>query len=248
MAKKSLPLQLKKKKKKRFGSGAECREKATQLKVSPYKSKNTTEALHIGLTVTESHPSHDEPSQWLTIEGIILNDKSCDDLMKDSGWLSDAHIDAAQRLLLKETGIGGLNDIVLMTHFKKSKVNVAKKDSPVVQCHNIGGHWVVSSSKHGTVIVYESLSTGLNNVLAAQLRHLYHVYCNNGSLTVTVILQQLQRGFSHCGLYCIANATALAKGTDPTTVTWDHEHTLLNASKIIKWQCFPIKSVVRLNN
>ena len=50
-------------------------------------------------------------------------------LLNPSGWLTDEHVDAAERLLKSERdGIGGLNDIVAMTHFdKKTKVDLATK-------------------------------------------------------------------------------------------------------------------------
>ena len=108
-----------------------------------------------------------------------------------------------------------------MTHFKETKVALATKNGQAIQCHNIGRHWVVSTSKDGKVTVYDTLSTGLNNVLAKQLAHLYRVCTNNRSLAVTVILQQLQKGMNDCGLFSIANATSLLHGIDPASLIWD---------------------------
>ena len=73
----------------------------------------------------------------------------------------------------------------------------------------------------GKITVYERLSTGWNDMLLPQVVSLYSAYYDNGHLTVTVILQQLQKGSSDCGLFCIANATALAFGIDPVSGSWE---------------------------
>ena len=142
--------------------------------------------------------------------------------MNEKEWLSDEHVDAAQPLLKSENpGVGGLNDIVVTTHFKKTRVDLATADGRTIQCHNIGGHWVVSTSVHGSVTVYESLYTELNKTLQQQLAYLHQNVCVEGQLTVTVVLQQLQKALCDCGLFCPANTTALAQGGNPTYVTWD---------------------------
>jgi hypothetical protein len=150
-------------------------------------------------TLKNYEQSNAKAQPWLTVQGINLTE----------------HVDAAQRLLKSENpGVGGLNDIVVMTHLKKTRVNFATADGRTIQCHNIGGHWVVLTSVHGRVTVYESLYTGLNKMLLQQLAHLYQNVCVEGQLTVTVVLQQLQKGLSDCCLFCLANATALAKGVN----------------------------------
>ena len=69
--------------------------------------------------------------------------------------------------------------------------------------------------------MYVSLSTALNASLKNQLIHLYKVLCNeDGSLEVTVVLKQHQKGASDCGLYSIANAVALTLGIHPCAVIW----------------------------
>ena len=57
---------------------------------------------------------------------------------------------------------------------------------------------MVSTSVHGRVTVYESLYTGLNKTLLQLLAHLYQNVCVEGQFTVTVVLQQLQKGLSDC--------------------------------------------------
>lgn len=103
----------------------------------------------------------------------------------------------------------GLNTVTAMTHYRR--VTIDPELNQTIQCHNIGGHWVTSSTITGKIIVYESLSTGLNDALKRQLVHLYkHLAKDDGQFEVTVILQQLQNGGCDCGLFCIANAVALS--------------------------------------
>ena len=109
-----------------------------------------------------------------------------------------------------------------MTHH--SKFALPHQQNQTIQCHNIGGHWVTSSSTTGKVIVYDTLSTGLNASLKHQLVNLYQGLCNeDGSLDITVILQQWQKGSSDCGLFSIANAAALAYEIDPCTISWSQD-------------------------
>ena len=102
------------------------------------KNKNSEKKQRIDLT---SLPDEKETSHWLNIEGITLT-KSMQEILKSpAGWLGDDHMDAAQQLLkpmVYSAEIGGLNDIVAMTHFEKTKVSEATKDCPAIQCHNIG--------------------------------------------------------------------------------------------------------------
>ena len=224
----SLCLRGKKVKKKRYGIGADKREKASNLTILSNGSikrteKETKKPCTIDLTNIENIDKlEDKTPHWLTVECINLTSKSQAVLINHDSWLGDDHMDAAQRLLKKQNpAIGGLNDIVLMTYFQRGKLKIATNAGLTIQCYNIGGHWVVSSSSKGCVTVYESLSTGLNKTLLQQLAHLYQLLCAEGQLTITVVLQQLQKGSSDCGLFCIANATALAHGINPTSVTWD---------------------------
>ena len=241
--KRSLTLHLKRKQKKRYGVGAESLKKATNLTISAngsLKNKNSEKKQRIDLTSLQNEK--ETTSHWLNIEGITLTKSVQEILNSPAGWLGDDHVDAAQRLLksmVNSAEIGGLNDIVAMTHFEKTKVNEATKDYPAIQCHNIGCHWVVSTSMQGKITVYESLTTGLNDTLLQQLVRLYSAYCDNDHLTVTVFMEQLQKGSSDCGLFCIANATALAFGIDPVSVSWEQSKMRAHLA-----QCFEKKKML----
>ena len=65
------------------------------------------------------------------------------------------------------------------------------------------------------------MTTSLNDSLKRQLVCLYkHLCSDDGSLNISVILQQRQKGSADCGLFSSANAVALANGIDPCTVSW----------------------------
>ena len=184
----------------------------------------------------------DPDEDWITVQGIRITLRLKEILLNKCGWLTDEHIDAAQHLIKDlKTGVGGLNSTVIMTH--RSRFALAHEQNMTIQCHNIGGHWVTSSSTTGRVIVYESLSTNLNAALKQQLISLFKGLCNeDGSLDVTVVLQQRQRGGSDCGLFSIANAVALACKVDPCSVSWlqnDMRQHLLKCFEEKKIEMFP---------
>ena len=161
-----------------------------------------------------------EPT-WLNVDNIKLSEDVHQILLDPQGWLTDEHIDAGQDLLrMMGTGVRGLNSVVGMTHF--SKITVATESYQAIQCHNVGNHWLVSTSIFGKVNIYDSLSTNLNNALRQQILHMYgNIEKENGCIEVEVILQQKQKGALDCGLFAIANATCLTLCVDPSSVRWD---------------------------
>ena len=174
---------------------------------------------------------------WVMIGAIKLTYHLRKILLNPFAWLTDDYIDTAQHLI-KElgTGVGGLNCIATMTHC--TRFAVPHKQNQTIQCHNIGAHWVTSSSITGKVIVYESMNTTLNDSLKRQLVCLYKHLCNDdGSLEISAILQQRQKGNSDCGLFCIANAVALANGIDLCTIFW-HQNSMRELC-----QCFEQKKI-----
>ena len=175
---------------------------------------------------------------WMIISGIKLSYELRDILLAGFAWLTDDHIDAAQHLI-KELNprVGGLNYIAATTH--RSRFAPAHDANHAIQCHNIGLHWVTSSSISGKVVVYESLYRTANESLKRQLVYTYKELCNDdGSLDITVVLQQRQKGTSDCGLFCIANAVALANGIDPSTVSWDQ-----NKMRDHLYKCFEQRKI-----
>jgi hypothetical protein len=222
--------------KKRVGTAAELRKAKIDVdetgNVISNRKRSKPQPLSLKLNkkkkrnAGDSEPpanANDSNDVWVMINGIKLTYHLRNILLNKNGWLTDDHMDAAQSLIQDlGTGVGGLNNISIMAHC--SRFVVPHEQHQTIQCHNIGHHWVTSSSISGDVLVYESLSTNLNNSLKRQLVCLYKgLGKNDGSLNVQVVLQQRQIGSADCGLFSIANAVSLANGIDPETVSWQQE-------------------------
>ena len=83
-------------------------------------------------------------------------------------------------------------------------------------CHS-RDHWIVASTnacKDGDVCVYDSVFSTLDKETNEVVANLFP------SASVKVIKSQKQAGGTDCGLFAIATATALAYGTDPTSITF----------------------------
>eukprot|EP00112_Aurelia_sp_Birch-Aquarium-sp1_P023961 Seg7346.1 transcript_id=Seg7346.1/GoldUCD/mRNA.D3Y31 product="hypothetical protein" protein_id=Seg7346.1/GoldUCD/D3Y31 len=222
---------------KRVGIAAE--NKRAKVVIAPNKDKKAIKGLSrkrkLHTTVAKSIDKDEQinvdeyicneivPSteKWVTIGNTEMTTESKDVLLHPMGWLNDDHINAAQHILKEMgTGISGLQNVIRTTHW--NLFDATPETFQSVQCHNIGNHWVVSTTVNGKVVVYDSLYTSLNLSLKKQLVYLYKNCSDDfGSLEVTVILQQKQTDGFHCGLYCIANATAIVNGIDPATVSWN---------------------------
>ena len=104
----SLPLQAKRRKKKRFGVGAENREKSADLTITSKGSVKNKEnkrekPVVIDLTTLENYEQSNAKAQpWLTVQGINLTEELREIPKNEKEWLSDEHVDAAQRLLKSE--------------------------------------------------------------------------------------------------------------------------------------------------
>ena len=95
--------------------------------------------------VKENDDGHSPQDVWVMINGIKLTYELRDILLSRFGWLTDDHIDAFQQLIKQlNTGVGGLNCIAGTTHC--SRFVLPHGLNQTIQCHNIGLHWVTSSS------------------------------------------------------------------------------------------------------
>ena len=105
----SLPLQSKRRKKKRFGVGAENRQKSADLTITSNGSVKNKEnkgekPAVIDLTTLENYEQSNAKAQpWLTVQGINLTEELREILMNEKEWLSDEHVDDSQRLLKSES-------------------------------------------------------------------------------------------------------------------------------------------------
>ena len=80
-------------------------------------------------------------------------------------------------------------------------------------CHCRTDHWITVTTKgckNGEVLVYDSLFDNVDPVTMATFQRIF----NMPDLTYKMVGVQKQRGVTDCGTFSIANATALAFGTD----------------------------------
>ena len=86
--------------------------------------------------------------------------------------------------------------------------------------HSHGNHWIALSSFNSsdrTVNVYHSLYDTLDGDTEDIIDSLFQPH----SMKLKVLPSQRQEGGRDCGLFSIANVTALAFSLNPTTITFD---------------------------
>ena len=156
------------------------------------------------------------PEANLWIPAFNLSEKDKADLISGED-LNDKHIHAAQKLLKNQFPyLDGLMDPVLV-----STLNIPSPPTQeAVQLHNIPGHWLMSCSLGGSLTVYDSLNTTITSHVRKQLAHVYRPLATGPDDLIEVTIKRCQKqiGAHDCGLFAIANATALANGVDPATL------------------------------
>ena len=161
----------------------------------------------------------DPPQENWTVTGettLTLQDE------KDLGsrshqWLHDRHITAAQHLLKQQhPEVSGLQPTTLQL----TRTFDVHWNCEFIQCLNVSSnHWVTVSTiscPPGVINVYDSMhlgaSTNLKKVIADML------FSDKKSISIRTVHIQQQTGGSDCGLFAIANATALCNGKNPGTL------------------------------
>ena len=150
----------------------------------------------------------DGKSDWVQSLNLSMIDLTL--LLSNSGWLNDDLIRAAQ-VLLKKTfpKVGGLSDPLYVAAGRKRN-----PDEKWLQIINVGdrNHWVMASNFHCNidhVCVYDSLHMKPSEELSYQLSCLCACPVETTSLKIQVMNVTRQSGSSDCGLFAVANATAL---------------------------------------
>ena len=99
---------------------------------------------------------------------------------------------------------------------------VSKTSNGHIQIHHFRNHWVVSHLNQGQVYVYDSLNpTTIATELHEQLKTLY--FKEKETSTINLIHVHKQPNLVDCGLYAIANATAIAFGEAPEENLYDEK-------------------------
>jgi hypothetical protein len=144
------------------------------------------------------------------------------------GQLTDNHIDFANDMFKRQhPTMDGLETPLLNQSVRG--FSVPARDRPVVQIHNLGGHWATSHRPafSNDVIVYDSMlslnATGEPILVPNFVRQLKQMYDSIGqSLIVRCPRVTQQTNGIDCGVFAIAFATDLCIGVDPATREYDH--------------------------
>uniref|UniRef100_A0A1X7SY09 Ubiquitin-like protease family profile domain-containing protein n=1 Tax=Amphimedon queenslandica TaxID=400682 RepID=A0A1X7SY09_AMPQE len=83
-------------------------------------------------------------------------------------------------------------------------------------CHCRSNHWITLSTigcQHGEIRVYDSLYDEVDEDTIFLIKRLF----NQDGLSIILPSVQKQNGVKDCGLFAIANATALLLTSDPST-------------------------------
>ena len=168
-----------------------------------------------------------ESQLWvMDSNGVRINLSSADRELivgnKDNGWLNDAIIDAAHALLRqKHPRAGGLQPCLYAARpcFQYSVSEFIQ----ILNTHPIqkGLHWILLSSfmcPKDTVKIYDSaggryIGLSVQKCVAQLLSPI------SSKMTIQFMHCPQQGGGDDCGLYAIANATAILAGTDPSELT-----------------------------
>lgn len=173
----------------------------------------------------------------LVVDIIIIDNRQ---------WLTSTIIDAAQLLLKrKASGINGWQSTELGRNSNQFKVTA----SPLVQFHVNGNHWLVVSTVNctpETVNIYDSAYTLVRCNTKLQISTFHRPSTPN--LYFQSLDIQRQTNSKDCGVYAIANATALVLGKDPVLYNWDRKQMrshLISCFEQQDFKLFPFSSLRR---
>ena len=131
--------------------------------------------------------------------------------------LNDEHINFAQKLLkARFPCLNGLRSTLLQSH--KQSLPESEQVGQIV--HSRGNHWIALSSLNSsdrTVNVYDSLYDTLDGNTEDIINSLFRPHF----IKLKMVPSQRQEGGRDCGLFSIANVTALAFGINLTTINFD---------------------------
>lgn len=180
----------------------------------------------------------DATSIWLSdpISHIELSQKDRSALTMGN-CLNDNHINLAQELLRRQfKNLSGLQSTLRLTKLKEP----LSATGAVQVLHSRGNHWIVATTvgcSAGEVIVFDSLYSSVDTATLNLLKQLFGVH-------IKVKLERCpqQIGGRDCGLFAIANCTALAYGSHPSNASFNQDamrQHLLNCLESFYFTPFP---------
>ena len=183
---------------------------------------------HPGHTCTNSNTSMAKGHMDLTLaspespENTIIKATLTSEqkrVLCSQAWLDDTLIDKGQSLL-KEMypHISGLQSTVLA-----QKYALLPQPDEFLQILNVhGNHWVLLSTigcPPATINVFDSLHGTLSPTAQRVVADL--LQCKEAQIIIRYMDVQWQCNGCDCGLFALANATALCAGIEPTSVTFE---------------------------
>ena len=153
-------------------------------------------------------------SQRKKIRRTMPNDEELDRI-SGGDMLTDYSMNCACNLLKQQfTKIKGLH---LTLYQRKKRNSKFVKDNLEIN-HSRGNHWIVATSmmhrNSDEVLVYDSMYDSLDGDTVEIIKNLF---CSDN---IKMVECQKQDGTTDCGLFSIANATAIANGIDPMKLNY----------------------------
>ena len=145
-------------------------------------------------------------------------------LLNPTAWLNDNIIHAAQKLLKQHsTAICGFQNTLL-----GAKCAFKPETEDFVQILFDGrGHWLtvstVGAKAENVVMVYDSLYKSIGFHVKQQVASLMTSKSNKSELNINIMDIHMQSGTNDCGLFAIANATAIVHGISPGSQAYKQE-------------------------
>lgn len=160
------------------------------------------------------HSPQKKRSKLFDSEGLIMGNE-----------LSADEINLAQQFLKEQySNLNGLKSTFLQSKQLNLTENETKNKLQIIHCYS-RHHWVVASTVGCTlnqVKVYDSLFSHCDMETEAIVDNLFQ-WSKSIKLVVTVSRSQKQKGTADCGLFAIANATAIAHGKNPSKLQFKQE-------------------------
>jgi hypothetical protein len=178
------------------------------------KNKKINVILHEKQAQAKTQKQKNSLGRWLPDLGLY--EKNLTEI-KENKWIDDVIMNAASQFLKTEFPlVSGLYS----TSF--SRLGFIHNPYQGIQFHNVNGtHWVLSSSLHGKIQVYDSLK-GTGGISDDLRRQLTEIYSPDGrSVTVEIVDVQQQYGGNDCGLFSIAFSIDLLLGNDVNHIQYD---------------------------
>ena len=153
------------------------------------------------------------PKYWVKNKFYTLTQEDEAIILSPTDWLNDNIVNAAQVLLKQLSHYSGFQNTLL-----GSTLQFAVERGEFVQIIHDGiNHWLMISNVGGScvqqVMVYDSMHRSVGSCTKRQVAVLLHT--NQSHIKIQMMDIHLQSGGSDCGLFAIANATALVYGLAP---------------------------------